>query len=138
MSNKTYCNVCMTTQREECIAYCTLCGDTGQICHNCLHKWGKAGHDTRICTICKKTSRTMRNVPRLSPSRIVFPGFSITRPYLTTPILIMEIVQEGLLIFYFTVITVVAVAWTIYFLYVCWMSIFEILLHTLTLIEVIT
>ena len=131
MSNKDYCNICMTVSKEENIAYCALCLDAGQICGECLLKWSEAGHDPRICTICKR--ETMRNIPwRVSPL-IRIPTISITLN-LTTPIAVMECVQQGILGIYVGILFSVGFAWAGYLLYICWQIIFTLVSESVSII----
>ena len=57
------CPVCMNDKKTWHTAFCTICKDTGIICHTCIHQWAVAGNNPWRCTICKSPSSTMRNIP---------------------------------------------------------------------------
>lgn len=66
------CNCCYELVEQGKIAYCKNCKESGQMCHECVLKWGNENNDITICSICKK-KETMYNLPFFEEAMVVQP-----------------------------------------------------------------
>lgn len=64
------CYSCYEPIEREELAWCRLCKESGQICHECLMKWGNEGNDITVCTICKR-GEVMEHLPPMAVAIVV-------------------------------------------------------------------
>lgn len=73
------CNSCFEIVEETKISYCQNCRESGQMCHDCVLRWGNQNNDITVCSICWG-SETMENLPPTCETNLIEREIQPTMP----------------------------------------------------------